>query len=143
MTNKQPDFPSGPASNGIIVSLVNGEPSVRHARQIMLRSENYDVRSYATCAALLADPQSRDCPCIVVDVEMENGDGMSLLREMRATGWRGKAVLLYGNQPASELLEDVERLGDTLFAQTIADRILVAAIAATADRNWHGRIAEI
>jgi FixJ family two-component response regulator len=139
MTNRQPDL-SGPASNGIIVSLVNGEPSVRHARQIMLRSENYDVRSYATCAALLADPRSRDCPCIVVDVEMESGDGMSLLREMRATGWRGKAVLLYGDQPASKLLEDAERQGDTLFAQTIADRILVAAIAATADR---GRIGEI
>lgn len=143
MTNKQPDFSSGPASNGIIVSLVNGEPSVRHARQIMLRSENYDVRSYATCTALLADPRSRDCPCIVVDVEMESGGGMSLLREMRATGWRGKAVLLYTDQPASELLKDVERLGDTLFSQTIADRILVAAIAAAADRNWHGRVAEI
>ena len=143
MTNRQPDFLSGPTSNGIIVSLVNGEPSVRHGRQIMLRSENYHVRSYATCAALLTDQRSRDCPCIVLDVEMETDDGMSLLRQMRATGWRGKAVLLYRNQPASELQEEVERQGDTLLARTIPNRLLVAAIAASADCDWHGRIAEI
>jgi FixJ family two-component response regulator len=101
----------------------------------MLRSQNYSVRSYATCAALLADPQSRDCPCIVVDVEMEIGDGMSLLREMRATGWRGKAILLHADEPKSELVDDVKRQGDKLFDQAVGDRLLLAAIAASVDRR--------
>lgn len=143
MIDKRPYLFPGLASNGIVVSLVDGDPGVRHARQIMLRSENYDVRSYATCAALLADTRSRDCPCIVVDVEMETGDGMSLLREMRATGWRGKAILLHVDAPAIDLVEDVERQGDKLFDRTIADRFLVAAIAASVDRSWSGWIAEV
>jgi len=46
-------------SEGAIgVSLVDGESSVRRGRQLMLRSEGYAVRSYPTCAAILADSQS-------------------------------------------------------------------------------------
>jgi FixJ family two-component response regulator len=123
---------------GFGVSLVDGDAEVRHARQIMLRSEAYDVRSYATCAALLADDRSRDYPCIIVDVEMEAGDGMSLLREMRATGWHGKAILLDGDDPGSELLQDIERHGDTILDRRIGDRSLIAAIEATVDRGWSG-----
>ncbi|MEN2786081.1 zinc ribbon domain-containing protein [Sphingomonas qilianensis] len=40
------------------VSLVDGESTVRHTRQLMLRSEGYAVRSYPTCAAILAAPRT-------------------------------------------------------------------------------------
>ena len=66
-------------AESIGVSLVDGDSDIRHARQIMLRSERYDVRSYATCAALLADPRSRGYACIVVDIHMPEVDGLKLL----------------------------------------------------------------
>ncbi len=127
---------------GIGVSLVDGDATIRHARQIMLRSERYDVRSYATCAALLADPRSRDYPCIVVDNEMPEVDGVGLLRQMRATGWRGKGILLAGLKPGSALIQSAERHGDKVLERTIADGALVAAIAASVDRGWNGWNAE-
>jgi FixJ family two-component response regulator len=125
-----------PRSEGIGVSLVDGDSSVRHARQIMLRSENYDVRSYATCAALLADPRSRDYPCIVVDVDMEEVDGLGLLRQMRASGWRGRAIVLDGVDPDGALAREADRNGDQVFERDIGDKPLVAAIAASIDRSW-------
>lgn len=118
------------------VSLVDGEATVRHTRQIMLRSQNYDVRSYATCAAMLADPSSRDYPCIVVDIHMPEVDGVGLLSTMRASGWRGKGILLDGLEPGSELKQAAERHGDKVYERTITDGALVTAIAALIDHNW-------
>lgn len=123
---------------GIGVSLVDGDPAVRHARQLMLRSEKYDVRSYATCGALLADPRSQDCPCIILDVEMEDIDGLDLLRKMRATGWRGKALMLAGPHPESRMLQEAERHGDQILERTVGDRALLTAIAGSINHSWAG-----
>ena len=71
-------------SESVGVSLVDGDSTVRHARQLMLRAEDYDVRSYATCAALLADPRSRDYQCIILDLEMEEIDGIDRVDVERA-----------------------------------------------------------
>ncbi|MEZ0495750.1 response regulator [Sphingomonas sp. IW22] len=127
-----------PLSETIGVSLVDGDAAVRHARQLMLRSQDYDVRSYATCAALLADPRSRDYPCIILDLEMEDIDGPALLREMRASGWRGKALLLDGLAPGSPMLREAERHGDIVLARNISDGALLTAIAGSIDRGWAG-----
>lgn len=117
------------------VSLVDGDATVRHARQIMLRSENYDVRSYATCAALLADPRSRDFPCIVVDIGPNGDKGTALLRDMRASGWRGRAILLDGQDSNGEYSRDAEKNGDRVVDRTIGDNSLIAAIRASVDRR--------
>lgn len=116
---------------GIGVSLVDGDPAVRHARQLMLRSENYDVRSYATCAALLSDLRSRDSSCIVLDVEMDDVAGIDLLAQMRASGWKGRAVLLDGIDPAADVVREAARHGDLIQQLPISDGSLLAAIAAS------------
>lgn len=123
------------ANTGFGISLVDGEPAVRRARQLMLRAESYNVRSYSTCAALLADPRSRDYPCIVVDVHMTELDGIELLEAMRASGWCGKGILLDGIEPGSALMHNAEQHGDQVLERTIADGPLVAAIEASLDRE--------
>lgn len=125
-------------TDGVGISLVDGDATARHARQILLRSEHHDVRSYATSAALLADPRSRTRPCIVVDIQTNEVAASALLREMRATGWKGKAILLGNIEPGSALMRAVELHGDQVLARTVADGPLVAAIAASVDRNWLG-----
>lgn len=123
---------------GIGVSLVDGDPTVRHARQLMLRSEDYDVRSYATCAALLADPRSRDYPCIILDMEMKHIDGLDLLRAMRASGWRGKALLLDGLASGDSMIEEARRHGDAVLPRNVGDQALLMAITASIDHSWAG-----
>lgn len=120
------------------VSLVDGDAAVRHARQLMLVSENFDVRSYGNCTALLADPRSRDFACIVLDIEMSGDNGAAVLREMRATGWRGHAILLDGQDPDGNYVRDAEKLGDRVMEHDIGDIALVAAISATVNRGWSG-----
>ena len=132
--------------DGIGVSLVDGDPAIRRARQIMLLSERYDVRSYATGAALLADPRSREVSCIVVDIAGTDADadgsGMDILQAMRASGWRGKAILLDGTTPPPALVHAAERHGDRILDRTAGDAPLLTAIAASIDRGWSGWNAE-
>ena len=125
-----------PMSESIGVSLVDGDTEVRHARQLLLRSENYDVRSYPTGAALLADPEDhRSCRVIVLDIDTQEDGGFALLREMRATGWRGKAILLEGSDPDATLARQACCHSDKIFDRAIGDRPLLIAIAASIDRS--------
>ncbi|MDM7957944.1 response regulator [Blastomonas sp.] len=118
------------------VSLVDGDAAIRHARQLLLRSMNYDVRSYATSAALLADQRSRECRCVVLDTQLTgNGDELALLHELRITGWTGHAILLDGAGLDPEYVHAVERHGDRIMARTVGDETLLAAIAASINHN--------
>ena len=128
--------------DGIAVSLVDGDPAIRRARQIMLLSERYDVRSYATGAALLADPRSHYVPCIVVDIDGIGSSGMDTVHAMRASGWRGKAILLDGGISPPALVQAAERQGDHILDRTTGDAPLLAAITASIDRGWAGWNAE-
>ena len=119
-----------PAHDGIGVLLVEGDPRVRRARQIMLLSEQYDVRSYATGAAVLADPRSRAVPCIVFDTDGSPGAGIDVVEALRASGWRGTAILLDGSVPAPALLRAAERHGDRVLDRATGDAALLSAIAA-------------
>ena len=116
----------------VSVALVDGDADVRHARQLMLRSEDYEVSSYATCAGLLADPTSRSDACIVVDVNMRDGDGLTFLHEMRASGWHGHAILLDGEDPTGKLAHEASLHGDRVCDRDIGDRQLALAVAASA-----------
>ncbi|WBH17851.1 response regulator [Sphingomonas radiodurans] len=119
--------------DAIRISLVDGESSVRHARQLMLHAEGFAVRAYPTCAALLADPQARHDACIILDIDMEDVDGPTLLRRMRETGWRGTALLLDGVAPDTSVLLEAGRHGDTVLRRDVGDRSLLAAIRGVVD----------
>ena len=76
------------------ILIAEDDPGVRRSLQLLLQGRGYDVRSYASGAALLADRTARDAACVVADYAMPDIDGMALLREMRAEGWPGAAVLI-------------------------------------------------
>ena len=86
--------PTTPSDEQSVVALVDGDPVMRRARQLMLRGERYSVRAYGSSDALLADPAARGAACIVADADMGATSGPHVLRAMRSTGWRGSAILL-------------------------------------------------
>jgi FixJ family two-component response regulator len=76
------------------IALVDGDPTMRRARQLMFRAEGYGVQSYPTCEALLADPSAMTSACLVADVEMVGSGGVELVEAMRRADWHGSAILL-------------------------------------------------
>lgn len=76
------------------ILLVGDDAAVRRSLQMFLLASGYDVRSYASGMALLADISARDAICLIVDDGMPELDGIALLHELRNLGWRGPAILL-------------------------------------------------
>ncbi len=76
------------------IALVEDDPGVRRSLQLLLQAQGYEVRSYATGQALLADPTTMSAACFVADYRMPEMDGLSILRALRAAGWAGPAVLI-------------------------------------------------
>jgi FixJ family two-component response regulator len=131
MYDQDQDFPAA----GIRVSLVDGDPAVRRGRQLMLRSEHYDVRAYSTCSALLADPGTLRTICLVADLDMPGIDGFDLVGQMRSAGWQGAAILL-ADRPAPDLAAPMSECGVQLvLPKGVADRILIDAIQIAIGEN--------
>lgn len=76
------------------ILISDDENAVRRSMQLMLCACGYSVRSYASGNALIADPQALSADCLVVDYRMPDVDGFSVLQELRAKGWEGKALMV-------------------------------------------------
>lgn len=112
------------------IALVDGTADVRHARQLMLRAEGYDVRAYANAAPLLTDPRVRPQACIVAGFAMPQLGGVALLHAMRSRGWHGAAILL-AEKSTPELATLSADQHFTLVTPTeLGDRSLLGAIRA-------------
>ncbi|MET1754528.1 response regulator [Novosphingobium sp. RD2P27] len=85
---------SGAAPKRPRLLLVEDDAGVRRSLQLLLQAKGFDVRAYATGAALLADPSSINARCIVADYSMDNIDGLEVLSRLRTRGWVGPAVLI-------------------------------------------------
>ncbi|WP_404714333.1 response regulator [Sphingomonas sp. MMS24-J13] len=111
------------------ILVVEDDPGVRRSLQLLLQGRGFDVRSYASGAALLADRTTRDAACFVADYAMPDIDGMALLRELRADGWNGPAVLITAyHSPTLEERATIEGFA-RVFQKPLMDHVLTDAVA--------------
>ncbi len=66
-----------------VIMLVEDDPGVRRSIQLLLQAKGYDVRSYASSKALLADPLALAAACLVTDYLMPEIDGIGVLQALR------------------------------------------------------------
>jgi len=74
--------------------LVEDDPGVRRSLQLILQGSGFEVRSYGTVAASVADPNLAQADGMIADYRLPDGDGLSLLRALYAAGFRGQAILI-------------------------------------------------
>jgi FixJ family two-component response regulator len=78
------------------ILLSEDDPAVRRSIQLLLVSRGYDVRAYTSASALLSDPLVHSASGLVADYRMPDVDGITMLKRLRAAGWRGAALLITG-----------------------------------------------
>lgn len=132
-TLKSPN-PASQNPRPLCVALVDGDPSVRRARQLLFRSENYKVCSYASCPAIIADSEALCCDCIVADAVMQDVGGLPLIDAMRARGWRGAAVLLADVVSSELAAAALAARFTTILPKKSPDGLLLASVAAAIAR---------
>jgi len=112
-----------------IVLLVEDDPAVRRSLQLVLQGSGFLVRSYATGAALLADPSAADADAIVADYRLPDSDGVCLLQDLRKAGFDGPAVLVTGfGSPALAVSAKAAGYARVL-EKPLADRVLRETMA--------------
>ncbi|AHE53575.1 hypothetical protein NX02_09270 [Sphingomonas sanxanigenens DSM 19645 = NX02] len=109
--------------------MVEDEPSVRRSFQLLLHAQGYDIRSYASSAALVADPLVNEAVCLVTDYRMPEMDGFAVLRSLRARGWQRPAILVtaYGSP---DLVERAMKEGfSVVLEKPLREHALAEAVA--------------
>jgi FixJ family two-component response regulator len=76
------------------VLLVEDDDGVRRSIHLLLHGRGYDVRSHSSAVSLLADPGTGDARFLIADYRLLDGDGVTLLSELHARGWKGRAILI-------------------------------------------------
>lgn len=125
-------FTSSPLSGGALprVLLVEDDPAVRRALQLLLRSEGYDVRAYPSAMGLSNDPEALRADCLVADLVMPGENAIDLLAALRRAGWRGKTILISG-QMGGNWEELARRAGfDEILLKPVPEAALSHAVAA-------------
>jgi two-component system KDP operon response regulator KdpE len=76
--------------NGILV--VEDEPGIRRFVRMALEAEGHEVHEAATLERGLMEAASRRPDLVVVDLGLPDGDGVTLIRELRA--WSGVPIIV-------------------------------------------------
>ena len=111
------------------VLLVEDDPPVRRALQLLFQSQGYDVRAYRTGAGLSTDPEAMRAACLVADLIFPDGDALSLLRQLRGAGWAGPAVLISGHLTDKWAAQAIEGGYSAALAKPIAEHALLQCVA--------------
>lgn len=76
-----------------MILLVDSDAGLRRALHLLLMASGYGVKAYAAEANLLGDPMTKEGSCLIAEHRPPHMDGIDLLRQLRATGWRRPAIL--------------------------------------------------
>jgi two-component system response regulator FixJ len=111
------------------VLLVEDDAAVRRSLQLLLVGQGYDVRAYPSGAGLARDPEALRADCLVADLRIPDGNAVTLLSDLRSSGWKGQAVLISGHL-TNEWAERALAHGyAAAFAKPIGDAVLTKCLA--------------
>jgi len=111
-----------------VVLLIEDDEAVRRSLQLLLHWRGYDVRSFASASPVLDDEGVGEIDVLVTDYRLPDGDGIGVLRALRRSGWRGKAILITAF-PSTTLTESAQATGfDAVLEKPLRQHELVGAL---------------
>ena len=111
------------------ILLSDDDAGVRRSLQLLLRSKGYEVVAYTTGTALLLDAHTQSGDCLIVDCSIPDIDGISILKRLRSSGWRGTAILITAYY-ADRLTKSARDAGfAAVLEKPLSDQTLLRTIA--------------
>jgi FixJ family two-component response regulator len=112
-----------------LILLLEEDAVLRRSLLLFLLGSGFSVHSYASGAALVADPRAKDATGLVVDHHLPDRDGLGVARALRAAGFKGHAILTTAC-PSRALSAAARAEGFArVFEKPLAHRALVQAVA--------------
>jgi FixJ family two-component response regulator len=110
------------------IAVVDDDPSVLHALDLLLSSADHRVQTFASAVAMLESGCLEDVACLISDVCMPAMDGLALLAAVRATRPALPVILISGRPDALDQLAGVAPHQYRLFSKPLDGRALLDAI---------------
>lgn len=106
--------------------LIEDDEEIRRTFQL-LQGHGYDVRAFSAARQAMAGDH-RHFDVMVCDYRLPDGDGLTVLRELRESGWEGRAILMTGF-PNAELRAEAQACGfEAVLEKPLRARDLVAVL---------------
>jgi FixJ family two-component response regulator len=133
--------PSPPAT----VFIVDDEASVRQAVARLLRSEGYDVATFASPAEFLVTHDPALPGCVVLDMAMPDLNGLQVQQALAERGVARAIVFLTGRADVPMCAQAMKRGAADFLIKPVNDEDLLAAVrrAVTRDRRSRQSRAEL
>jgi FixJ family two-component response regulator len=80
----------------VTIAVVEDDPGVRTALQQLLRSAEFDARTFASAEEFLASADGLAVDCLVADINLTGMSGVALLKTLAVGGDAVPAVLITG-----------------------------------------------
>jgi two-component system nitrogen regulation response regulator NtrX len=109
------------------ILVVDDEENIGRSLRLILEREGYAVSVCGSLAGAEADPEARRAGAILLDVRLPDGNGVELLKKLRAGGNSAPVIMISGQATIADAVE-ATRAGafDFLEKPLSRDRVLLA-----------------
>jgi FixJ family two-component response regulator len=81
-------------NSGVMISIVDDDPSVREATKELLRSLGYSTSTFASADEFLGSEQLTQTACLISDIQMPGVSGAELQRRLLADGHKMPIIFI-------------------------------------------------
>ncbi|HEY8125503.1 MAG TPA: response regulator FixJ [Methylocystis sp.] len=114
--------------NAGTVFIVDDDPAVRDALQLLLETDGYAVVSFPSAPAMLSSVTRESAGCVIADVRMPEVSGLDLLLEMKNRNLHLPIIIITGHGDVPLAVEAMKRGAVDFLEKPFDDDALFAAV---------------
>jgi FixJ family two-component response regulator len=126
---------TGSADAPATVAIVDDDPSIRESLELLVRWAGWQPRCYAAAAAFLADPPPRGPACVLLDIELPDGNGLDLQDTLAAERADLPIIFLTGRGDIPRSVRAMKGGAVDFLTKPFAEGDLLAAIGRAIERS--------
>src|SRR5690349_6303442 len=122
-----------------LVVVVDDDEKICRALQRVLATAGRRVGTFTTARADLAEQDTMEPACLVIDIMIPDVDGLTMLSESRSTGLETPAVFITGTADLETGVKAMKLGAFDLLEKPLDEGILLATITAAIEHGHHQR----
>ena len=118
-----------------LVFVVDDDPSMRHALEVLIRSAGWQPQAFATAGDFLALPRAGVPSCLVLDFSLPDIDGLDLQRQVAEEGHELPIVFVTDNGDLRKVVRAMKAGAVDVITKPFDSGMLLDAITSAIDRS--------
>jgi len=117
-----------------IIVVIDDDPALRDAMGLLLSSEGYLVRSFASAEAFLREPSVPALGCLLIDAYLPGMSGLDLLRRLSAKNFALPMIMITGRSDVALAVEAMKSGAADFIDKPATPAELLEAVALALER---------